>query len=342
MLKNIIERVIQGEHLDEATAHGVMTEVMSGGATPAQIAALLVALRVKGETAAEVSGFARAIREKAMPIGSRHDLLVDTCGTGGDGANTFNISTAAAFVVAAEGVPVAKHGNRAVSSRCGSADVLQALGAVVELDPVQVARCLDTVGIAFLYAPRLNAAMKYAAGPRREIGVRTVFNLLGPLTNPADPVAQVVGVFSPAAGELVAHALARDGRKRAFVVHGAGGLDEVSVAGPSLIWQVEQGTVQKTVLDPATLGFATAPNTALAGGSPEENAATLRRIFAGEGGPLRDAVVLNAALALLAAGRVTDIAAGVKKAREIIISGSAAQKLDDFITFTRRAECADA
>lgn len=334
--------MIHGEHLDEPTAYAVMTEVMEGKATPVQIAALLVALRARGETADEVSGFARAIREKATPVRSRHALLVDTCGTGGDGANTFNISTAAAFVVAAAGIPVAKHGNSAVSSRCGSADVLRALGAVIDLDAREVSRCLDTVGIAFLFAPRLNAAMRHAAGPRRELGIRTVFNVLGPLTNPANPAAQVVGVFDPAVGELVAHALAKDTSKRAFVVHGAGGLDEVSLAGPALIWQVEQGTVRRLTLDPADLGFARVPNRALAGGTPEENAGRMRQIFQGEGGPLRDAVVLNAALALVAAGGAGSIPEGVERAAEVIAAGRAAATLDEFIAFTRQVGRVDA
>lgn len=342
MFRQVIERVINGGHLDESTAYGVMAGIMNGEATPAQIAALLVALRAKGETPDEVSGFARAIREKATPVRSRHTLLADTCGTGGDGANTFNISTAAAFVVAAAGVPVAKHGNNAVSSRCGSADVLKALGAVIDLDAAQVSRCLDTVGIAFLYAPRLNPAMRHAAGPRREIGIRTVFNLLGPLVNPANPAAQVVGVFSRAAGELVAHALAKGENKRAFVVHGAGGLDEISLAGPALIWQVEDGTVQKFTLDPATLGFPYTPNEALAGGSPEENAALLRNVLNGGTGALRDAVIINAALALVAAGSVSSMFEGVRWAGEVIDGGQAAKKLDDFVAFTREAGCAGA
>jgi len=342
LFREVIERVMDGAHLDEPTAYAVMAQIMNGEATAAQIAALLVALRAKGETADEVSGFARAIREKATPVHSRHTLLVDTCGTGGDGAYTFNISTAAAFVVAAAGVPVAKHGNAAVSSRCGSADVLKALGAVIDLDAAQVSRCLDTVGIAFLYAPRFNAAMRHAAGPRREIGIRTVFNILGPLVNPANPAAQVVGVFSPAAGELVAHSLARDKRKRAFVVHGAGGLDEISLAGPALIWQVNEGRVQRFSLDPTTLGFPHTPNEALSGGTPEENAVLLRNAFSGEAGALRDAVVVNAALALVAAGRAASILEGVKQAKEVIDNGRAARKMDEFVAFTREAGRADA
>ncbi|MBO8128687.1 MAG: anthranilate phosphoribosyltransferase [Peptococcaceae bacterium] len=339
MIRDAISKVVNGEHLVLGEAEAVMDNIMSGRATPAQVGALLVGLRFKGETVDEVTGFARVMRDKATPVRTKHRMIVDTCGTGGDGAHTFNISTTAAFVVAALGVPVAKHGNSSVSSRCGSADVLRALGANLELSPEQMGVCLDRVGISFLFAPRLHGAMKHAAGPRKEIGIRTVFNILGPLTNPALPQAQVLGVYDARVAELMAGVLAGLGVKRAFVVHGAGGLDEVSLAGPSRYWEVHNQEVISGVIDPQDLGFACADTGALAGGSPEENAGITRRVLAGEQGPRRDAVVLNAALALVAAGFSEDIPQAVEQASEAIDSGKAAAKLDEFIAFTRSLLC---
>jgi anthranilate phosphoribosyltransferase len=300
LIREAIQRVVSGSHLDEKEAGAVMDVVMGGEASPAQIAALLIALRLKGETVEEITGFARVMRSRATPIRNRHKVLVDTCGTGGDGVNTFNISTAAALVVAGCGVPVAKHGNRSVSSRCGSADVLEALGINIALTPEQKEECLERTGIAFLFAPALHGAMKHAAGPRREIGVRTVFNVLGPLTNPAGASAQVLGVYSRELVPKLAGVLARLGTRGAFVLHGAGGADEITPAGPAYICRVAGGKISSFELDPLDLGIKRSSLDSLRGGSPSENAAIINSVLAGEKGPRRDAVTLNAALALVA------------------------------------------
>jgi anthranilate phosphoribosyltransferase len=341
LITEAIRKVVDGQSLSQNEAEAVMSEMMTGKATAAQIGALLVGLRLKKETAAEICGFARAMRARAERVPTRHRSVVDTCGTGGDGARTFNISTAAALVVAGAGVPVAKHGNTSVSSRCGSADVLRHLGVNLELTPQEMGACLDAVGIAFLFAPRLHPAMRHAVVPRREIGIRTVFNILGPLTNPVAPRMQVLGVFDPAVAELVAGALAELEIERAFVVHGAGGLDEISLTGPSLVWEVRPGTVRPGTLDPADLGFERAEVEALAGGSPVENAAFILRILGGERGPRRDAVLLNAGLALLAAGRAENMVAAVRLAAETVDAGAARYKLEALIDFTRRCRHAE-
>ncbi len=334
MIKEAIAKIIARKNLNQQEAEMVMTAIMSGEATSAQVGALLAALRLKGETPDEVAGFARSMRRHATPVYTSRPFLVDTCGTGGDGRHTFNISTTAAFVVAAAGIPVAKHGNVSVSSRCGSADLLRALGANLELEARDMGRCLDKVGLAFLFAPRLHHAMRHAAGPRRELGIRTVFNILGPLTNPARPRAQVLGVYSPEAAPLVAEVLARLGVDRAFVVHGAGGLDEFSTVGPAQIWEVTEDRIEYRLVDPADLGFPPAPLEALVGGDPAANAAITRSILAGEAGPRRDTVVLNAALALLASRATDSLAEAVKLAEATIDSGAALAKLDEFIAFT--------
>lgn len=335
MIKDAIKKVVAGQDLTEEESVMVMEQIMSGEATSAQIASFLTALSLKGETVEEVTGFARVMRQKVTPVRSSHPLVVDTCGTGGDGAGTFNISTAAALVVAGAGIPVAKHGNRSVSSRCGSADVLEALGVQIDLAPEETSRCLDQVGIAFLFAPLLHGAMKHAAGPRREIGIRTVFNILGPMTNPAGAGAQVLGVYEPRLTGLMAGVLARLGTERAFVVHGAGGLDEVSLAGPAVVSEVCNGAVRSSQLDPAEYGFAYAPVSALAGGTAEENAAIVRSVLAGERGPRRDVVVLNAALGLVAGGRAAGVAEGIALAEKSIDSGAATGKLEALASFTR-------
>ncbi|MBF7081840.1 anthranilate phosphoribosyltransferase [Desulfallas sp. Bu1-1] len=336
MIKELLKKVVAGENLTEAEAAAAMEEIMDGGATPAQIAGLLTALKLKGETIDEITGFARVMRSKATPVRSCHPLLVDTCGTGGDGANTFNISTAAALVLAGAGVKVAKHGNRSVSSRCGSADVLEALGVNLDLEPGEMAACLEEVGIAFLYAPALHGAMKHAAGPRRELGFRTVFNILGPLTNPAGARAQVLGVYSAQLVPVLAEVLLRLGAQRAFVVHGAGGLDEVSPAGPALVCEVKDGNIFEYTLDPGEFGFARAGTDQLAGGSPEENAEIILSILKGEAGPRRDAVVLNAALGLMAAGAAEDFTSGIDLAARSLDRGLAQAKLQEMIRFTAR------
>lgn len=334
MLKELLQKVVAGQHLSESEAMQAMEQIMDGRATQAQIAGLLTALKLKGETAAEITGFARVMRSKATPVRAKHSLLVDTCGTGGDGANTFNISTAAALVLAGAGVKVAKHGNRSVSSRCGSADVLEALGVNLDLEAHQMAACLDEVGIAFLFAPALHGAMKHAAGPRRELGFRTVFNILGPLTNPAGARAQVLGVYSPALVHVMAEVLPRLGVERAFVVHGAGGLDEMSPAGPATVGEVNNGEITEYTIDPLDYGFQQAGIEHLAGGTPEENAVIVKSILAGETGPRRDAVVMNAALGFMATGLAGDFATGVELAARSIDRGLARDKLEVMIRFT--------
>lgn len=335
-MKTAIRKVVSGRHLAEEEAVAVMEQIMKGEASPAQIASLLTALHLKGETVEEITGFARVMRRLSTAVKSRHPVLVDTCGTGGDGSGTFNISTTAAFVVAGAGAPVAKHGNRSVSSRSGSADVLEELGVIVDLDHAAMEECLDKTGIAFLFAPALHRAMGYAAGPRREIGIRTIFNILGPLTNPAGARAQVLGVYSPPLTEVLARVLAKLGSSCSFVVHGAGGLDEVSLAGTSVICEIKDGSVRKGTLDPARFGFKYAPVATLAGGSPKENADITRLILEGEKGPRRDVVVLNSALGLVAGGKARGISEGLAMAASSIDSGSAMRKLKDLIETTRR------
>ncbi|MHB8158405.1 MAG: anthranilate phosphoribosyltransferase [Desulfocucumaceae bacterium] len=334
LLREAIHKAVSGLDLGEKEAGAVMDVIMGGEASPAQIAALLIAMRLKGETAEEIAGFARVMRGRATQIKTRYPLVVDTCGTGGDGVNTFNISTAAALVVAGCGVPVAKHGNRSVSSKCGSADVLEALGININLTPEEKENCIDKLGIAFLFAPTLHGAMKYAAGPRREIGVRTVFNVLGPLTNPAGASAQVLGVYSRELVPKMAEVLAKLGTKGAFVVHGAGGSDEITPVGPAYVCEVKGGAVKEFQLDPMDFGIKRANMEDLKGGAPSENAAIIKRILMGEGGPPRDAVILNSSLALVAAGAAEDISDGIKRSYYSIDSGSALNKLREMVEFT--------
>jgi len=336
VIKEAIKKVVAGKHLSEEEAGAVMEQIMEGKASPAQIASLLTAMHLIGETVDEITGFARVMRQMSTHVKTKHSILVDTCGTGGDGAGTINISTTAAFVVAGAGVPVAKHGNRSVSSRCGSADVLEELGVAVDLDREAMEECLNEVGMAFLFAPTLHRSMGHAAAPRREIGIRTVFNILGPLTNPAGAKAQVLGVYSPSLTETMAKVLARLGSSRAFVVHGAGGLDEISLAGVSVLCEVRDGTVRKGDLDPAKFGFSQAPISTLAGGTPKENAAITRLILEGEKGPRRDTVVLNAALGLVAGGKAGGIKEGLEIAAASIDSGAALAKLQELIDFTQQ------
>lgn len=335
MISEAIKKVVTGEDLSEAEARETMKEIMEGRATPAQIAGLLTALHLKGETAAEITGFARTMRDKVTPVKTSKTNLVDTCGTGGDGANTFNISTACALVLAGAGLPVAKHGNRSVSSKCGSADVLECLGVAVNLTPEEAGLCLDKVGIAFLFAPLLHGAMKYATGPRKEIGIRTVFNILGPLTNPAFAQSQVLGVYCADLAPVMAQVLANLGTRRSFVIHGCGGLDEVSLAGEALVCEIKGNEVKQMTLDPLEFGFARAPIAALAGGDVKKNARMIQNILQGAPGPQRDVVVINAALGLMAGGMARDIAAGVKLAEEVIDSGSAHKKLKQLVEFSQ-------
>lgn len=334
MLKEYIQKVVDGLSLTESEAAHAMEIIMSGQATPAQIGAFLTALRLKSETVEEITGFARTMRRFAVPLKGREEA-VDTCGTGGDGRHTFNISTAAAFVVAGAGVPVAKHGNRSVSSRAGSADVLEALGVRIDLPPAGVEACLQEVGIGFLFAPTFHQAMKHAIGPRREIGIRTVFNLLGPLTNPAGAHYQLVGVYAPYLTEMLAAVLSRLGCRRAFVVHGSDGLDEVTITGPTRVTKVENGTWETFEFSPQEVGIKPVPLAELIGGTAEDNAQIIRVVLKGRPGPARDVVLLNAAFALLAAGQVDSIQEGLELAAESIDSGAAAMKLEALVNFTQ-------
>ena len=336
-MKNAIAEVINGRSLTFEQAETTMDIIMNGEATQAQIGSYLTALRMKGETADEIAGSAKSMRSHVVrveiPVTEMGSMLVDTCGTGGDGKHTINISTTAAFVVAGVGVKVAKHGNRAASSKSGSADVLLALGGNLSLTPEQVAECVSEVGIGFMYAIHHHPAMKYAIGPRREIGQRTIFNVLGPLTNPAGATHQLIGVYSPQLTEPMAETLGKLGSKAAYVVHGADGLDELSTTGVNRISYLKNGRVTTFNLDPAELGLPRAILADFVGGTPEENAAITRAILSGaEGGPLRDIVLLNAAAALsLECG---DIGAGLAEARESIDSGAALRTLDAWIEKT--------
>jgi anthranilate phosphoribosyltransferase len=332
MIREAIDAIInKGRSLSEEEAAAIMEEIMSGEATPAQLAAFLIGLRVKGETVEEIAGMARVMREKALRVPFEGSPLLDTCGTGGDGKGTFNVSTAAAFVAAGAGATVAKHGNRAMSSACGSADVLEALGARIDLGPEAVGQCLREVGFGFMFAQTFHPAMRFAAGPRREIGVRTVFNILGPLTNPAGAQAQVLGVADPAIGEKMIQALARLGSRHALVVHGEDGLDEMTLAASTLVHELEGGKVRSYSVTPEEVGLTRAKGQAVKGGSPQENAAAMRAVFSGEGGPLRDIVLLNSAAALVAADIAPTIAEGVAVAARTIDSGAAGQKLERFV-----------
>ena len=335
MIQEAIARVLDGRDLTREEARGVMDEIMLGEASPAQIGGFLVGLRAKGETVAEIAGCAEAMRNHVLPVRPTRSDLVDTAGTGGDGARTLNISTAAAFVAAGAGAGVAKHGNRAVSSASGSADVMEALGFRLEIAPERIAGSIDLHGFGFMFAPMHHPAMKHAARVRRELGTRTVFNLLGPLTNPAGARAQVVGVFSPELARTVAEALALLGTTRAFVVHGAGGVDELSPAGPNLVFDVEGEQVSEMTLDPMDLGIEPCAPAELQGGDAESNADAIRRVLGGEPGARRDAILLNAAAAVVAAGLARDLAEGLGLAGEAVDSGAAAQLLEQAAAFSR-------
>jgi anthranilate phosphoribosyltransferase len=328
MLKTYLAKLVNREDLSEAEMVAAMTGIMEGGATPAQIGGFLTALRLKGETVAEITGAARVMRQKALQVNFSAPAVLDTCGTGGDGANTFNISTTAAFIVAAAGIPVAKHGNRAMSSQCGSADLLEALGVKVDLAPEKVAQCLKEVGSGFMFAPVFHQSMRYAIGPRRELGFRTIFNLLGPLTNPAGVKYQLIGVYQPELTEVFAQVLKGLGAERVMVVHGAGGLDELSLAGVNRVSFLDQGRISNFTVTASELGLAAAANESLRGGSVAENAKLTERILTGsESGPKLDVVLLNAAAALMVAGAVADLKAGIALAGKLVADGAAYQKL---------------
>lgn len=330
-IQEAIAKVIEGADLSRGEMTDVMNQIMSGEATDAQIGAFLIALRVKGECVDEIAGAASVMREKATPIATKHDVIVDTCGTGGDHSGTFNISTTAAFVAAGAGLCVAKHGNRAATSQSGSADVLSALGVNIEASPETVSRCLDDVGIGFLFAISLHGAMKYAIGPRREIGARTIFNALGPLSNPAGATRQVVGVYSAALTETLAGVLATLGAERAFVVHGSDGLDEMTLTGPTRVSELKNGSVSTYDVSPGDFGMMQAPADALKGGDADYNAEITRSVLNGEEGPRRDIVLLNAAAAIVAGDKARDLNEGVQVAAEVIDSGKALEKLDALV-----------
>jgi anthranilate phosphoribosyltransferase len=333
--KKILNKVLNGQDLDRNEAAEAMRLLMSGQLKPTQIAAFLIAMRMKGETIDEIVAFARVMREFALPVRPKiSEIVVDVCGTGGDAIKTFNISTAAMFVAAGAGVRIAKHGNRSVSSKSGSADVLEALGAVIDLPPSAVERCIETVGIGFMFAPRYHPAMKYATPVRRELGVRTVFNILGPLTNPANAGAQLMGVFDGALTEKLAHVLRQLGCVRAMVVHGLDGLDELSTIGKTKVSELRDGRVSTRVIEPQELGLEPAAPSDIAGGDSAENARVIVQILRGERGPRRDIVLLNAAAAIYVSGLVDDLEEGLELARKSIDSGLAYRKLREFIQAT--------
>ncbi len=335
MIRESIEKLIQGRNLTSTESGGAMNEIMEGTATPAQMAAFLTALRVKGETVEEITGCARAMREKAIAVRPTRTDLVDTAGTGGDGAGTFNISTTAAFVIAGAGLGVAKHGNRAVSGQCGSADMLEALGVNLDLTPAQVARCIDEVGIGFLFALKLHPAMKNVGPVRKELGIRTIFNILGPLTNPARTPAQIVGVYDARLTLTLANVLHALGARAAFVFHSADGLDELTTTGVNHAAYFFNGTIYEEDLDACRYGLPRAERHELLGGRPEQNAAIARSILSGkERGPKRDVVALNAAAALVAGGKVNDLAGGLQLAAEAIDSGRAMRTLEGLIALS--------
>ena len=331
-----LHRAIARENLTAADAQNVMDAILDGEATTPLIAALLVALRMKGETPDELLGFARSMRARAVPVQASEpgEPLVDTCGTGGDGACTFNVSTVAALVVAGAGVKVAKHGNRSISSQCGSADILEALGVRIDLTPEEIGRCIREVGFGFLFAPAIHPAMRNAQPARRELKLRTAFNLLGPLTNPAGATAQLVGAPSIRAAELMAEALASLGLARGFVVHGLDGLDEISTTGETFVLEIRGGAIAHRTFTPEEFGLRRADPSDLKGSDREENCAIARAILSGERGPKRDIVLLNAGAALAISGRVPDVGAGIELAAQSIDSGSAARKLEEVAKFT--------
>ncbi|HFE53795.1 MAG TPA: anthranilate phosphoribosyltransferase [Bacteroidetes bacterium] len=335
MLKEAINRVVEGEKLNASESAAVMREIISGRATDAQIGAYLIALRMRGETVDEIVGAAQAMRAEAEKVPVQSDA-VDTCGTGGDRKGTFNISTVAALVTAAAGVPVAKHGNRSVSSSCGSADLLEALGVRLDLAPEKVGQSVDEIGIGFLFAPLLHRSMKHAIGPRREIGTRTIFNILGPLTNPAGVKRQVMGVYSRERVRELAEALAKLGVVRALVVHGDG-TDEVTTTGSTFVAEVESGTVREYEVRPELFGVRRSTVEELRGGTPHENAELALGVLRGEKGPRRDVVVLNAGAAIWIGGRAANWSEGVERAEQAIDSGAALRKLEELRDFSRRA-----
>ncbi len=338
MIKDAIAKLADRINLSDKEAEAVMTEIMEGAATPAQIAAYLMGLRMKGETVEEISGSVQAMRAKAVKLHVGDSLVVDTCGTGGDRSHTFNISTTAAFVVAGAGLTVAKHGNRSVSSKCGSADVLAALGVNIDLPPEKVGECIEEVGIGFLFAPLFHGAMKHCAAPRQDMGIRTMLNILGPLTNPANASVQVIGVFDAELTELMAKVLVRLGSQHCFVVHGMDGLDEITLTDRTKVSEGKSGVVSSFFITPEEFGLRRVPLKELAGGTAEENARITKEIVNGAKGAKRDIVRLNAAPALVAGRKAKTIQEGCQLAGKVLDSGAAAEKLERLIEFTNRRE----
>jgi anthranilate phosphoribosyltransferase len=344
VIKEAINKLVRLQNLTETEASETMVEIMSGEATEAQIGSFITALRMKGETIDEITGCAKAMRKFATPVRARakvdidredinvdDETIIDTCGTGGDGTSTFNVSTATAFVVCACGLAVAKHGNRSVSSACGSADVLEALGVNLNVTPEKVEECISKIGIGFLFAPSLHGAMKYAIGPRRQIGIRTIFNILGPLTNPANATAQILGVYDEKLVETLAGVLKNLGTRKSWVVHGKDGLDEISVSAKTVVAELSEGKIKVFDIDPETYGIKKSYLTDQKGGTAADNALIIRKVLSGEKGPKRDIVLLNAAAGLCVGGITTDIKQGLKRASEAIDSGAAKEKLEMLI-----------
>ena len=335
MIRESIDTVVSGQSLSMEDASTVMREIMEGETTPAQLGAFLTALALKGETTQEIAGMARVMREMALQVKVDGELI-DTVGTGGDGKNTFNISTATAFVAAGAGLKVAKHGNRAASGSCGSADVLESLGVQIELSPEAVARCVNEVGVGFMFAPAFHPAMRYAGPVRREIRIRTVFNILGPLTNPAGAQTQLLGVAFTELGGIMAEVLGLLGSHHSMIVHGHGGLDEISLSGNTSVWEVRGGQIEEWTLRVEDTGLPETPIEAIRGGTKEENAATMRKVFQGDLGPVRDMVLLNSAGVLMVGDKVESIRQGVEMSAGIIDNGTALAKLDQMIEVTQR------
>jgi anthranilate phosphoribosyltransferase len=331
-----LSAIIAGDNLNQSQMHQMMNTILSGEVTDAQIGAFMAALAAKGETFAELAGAAQAMRKKALRIQTTASTVVDTCGTGGDGTHSFNISTTTAFVVAGCGVTVAKHGNRSVSSRCGSADLLESLGVRLETEPEIVEEAITTIGIGFLFAPLYHSAMRHAAGPRKEIGLRSIFNMLGPLTNPAGANCQLLGVYAPELTEMFADALKLLGSKRAIIVHGHDGLDEISVCAPTRVSELKDGRIGTFDLLPEQFFGDLADPASMQGGDPVENADITRRILSGEKGPRRNVVVLNAAAALVAADKAANFHEGIKQAEAAIDTGAATDKLEQLVEYTRK------
>ena len=337
MIREAIDAVVGGRSLTVEEAAQAMEEIMTGEATPAQFGAFVTALRLKGETVDEITGMAQVMREKSLHV-NVEGSLVDTCGTGGDASGTFNISTTAAFVVAGAGVKVAKHGNRAMSGACGSADVLESIGGKIDLGPEGVQRCLEETGFGFMFAQTFHPAMRFAAGPRREIGIRTVFNILGPLTNPAGAKSQVIGVADPSMAGKMAEVLGKLGSTHALVVHGGDGLDEISLSGPTQVWEMQNGTVSEHSISSGDVGLSSSPTSAIQAGGVDVSAKILRDVLSGKPGPARDIVLFNAAAALLAADKVTSLKDGVGVAAEAIDSGKAQASMESFVELSQSLE----